>query len=113
MILLVDNYDERSAQLASELSQKGQEVKITTTGEEALIILKERKADVLVTAYDLDGMSGITLARTVRQENPTQKIALLMWSESKGSLSGYVNIVIKRGSIEGDCQAIEKLLFNK
>lgn len=82
------------------------------SGEQALDLLHEQPADVVLLDLALPGMSGVSTAQRVRQKHPgTQLIVLSMYKEEeyvagalKAGASGYV---IKEASQEELRMAIE------
>jgi len=53
-------------------------------GKEALAILTEQKADMVITDYSMDGMDGLALVRALKKQHPAIKIIVLTMHDEPG-----------------------------
>jgi EAL domain-containing protein (putative c-di-GMP-specific phosphodiesterase class I)/CheY-like chemotaxis protein len=76
-VLLVDDDISVGRGLRRVLAAAGYEVRIATSGEEALDALTKRTFDVIVSDINMPGMSGISLLRSVRLRDRDVPIILM------------------------------------
>jgi two-component system, cell cycle response regulator len=65
-VLLVDDDKLQLTTLASLLEGAGYQVLLAKSGQEALILLQQIRCEIVVTARDMAGMSGLDLCRAMR-----------------------------------------------
>jgi DNA-binding response OmpR family regulator len=75
-ILYVEDSDDLRDTIGMLLEAPGREVVCCATAEEALAILAEREADIVITDVSLPGMSGTDLARKLLAEQPERRVVL-------------------------------------
>ena len=76
-ILVVD--DDRAVRQALDinLGKAGFEVRLAQTGEEAVDLLRDAPADVVLTDLMMPGMTGLELLETVRERWPDTQVVLM------------------------------------
>jgi two-component system KDP operon response regulator KdpE len=75
-ILVVDDEPQLTRVLRTTLSSQGYEVRTAPDAEEALMILADWAADLVVTDLAMPGMSGIELCRSIRKRSSIPIIVL-------------------------------------
>jgi len=114
-LLFVD--DEESIRLLykEEFQERGYEVILAGSGEEALVKFSESNPDLLVIDIKMPGMDGIELLKRIRNLSRDVPIILCTaYGEYKHNLETWASddYVVKSANIEGLCEKIEKLLRN-
>lgn len=79
-ILIVEDEEAISTLVKYNLEQEGFTVYVADDGEEGLLLLKEKKPDVMVLDWMLPGMSGIEVCRQIRRGQETRNIPVIMLS---------------------------------
>jgi DNA-binding NtrC family response regulator len=69
-ILIVDDEDSVRDSLTSVLEREGYTVHQAGGGEEGLLLLKERQIHLVISDYNMPGMTGVDFLKLVRQRNP-------------------------------------------
>lgn len=67
-ILAVDDDDIALELIAAELADTGHPVHTAKSGEEALRVLEDRRPRLVVTDWNMPGMDGVALCRTIREQ---------------------------------------------
>jgi len=115
-ILLVDDHKMVREGLKSILEKENFIVTAqANNGVEAVNILKDQQVDIVLTDINMPKMDGLELLKTIKRENPDQKvIALTMLGESqhikqmlKAGASGYL---LKNCSVQEIRKAIEAVM---
>ncbi|MBL0727777.1 response regulator [Piscinibacter sp. HJYY11] len=75
-ILYVEDSDDLRDTIGMLLEAPGREVLCCATAEEALALLAEREADIVITDVSLPGMSGTDFARKLLADAPNRRIVL-------------------------------------
>jgi CheY-like chemotaxis protein len=75
-ILLVEDSDEVSCITVEYLHELGHEVVAVPEAEKAIVLLKEKLFDTVMTDIRLPGMSGIDLARTLAKDYPNLPVVI-------------------------------------
>ena len=91
--LVVDDDETSIVVVESILSQMGYQVRVAMNGKEALRMLEEQPAHLVITDWEMPEMSGIELCQAIR----------------RGNYPGYVYIIMITGR-NGDQQKIEGLM---
>jgi DNA-binding response OmpR family regulator len=76
-ILAVDDDPTAVGALRQILTQKGYEVTIAHSGEEALAVLADQRFDLAILDVSMPGMSGYDLCRKLRQEARTVDLPVI------------------------------------
>jgi DNA-binding NtrC family response regulator len=69
-ILIVDDEDSVRDSLTSVLEREGYTVHQASGGDEGLLLLKERQIHLVISDYNMPGMTGVDFLKLVRQRNP-------------------------------------------
>jgi two-component system chemotaxis response regulator CheY len=84
-ILIVDDTRSMRAMVTAVLQGAGYSVEAAADGAEALEKAKSRAFDLIVTDYNMPGMDGIALVRSLRELPHYEHIALLVLSTESGA----------------------------
>ena len=77
-ILVVDDVPEQREMASSMLKRLGYTVQTVASGEEAVVYLQDRRADLLVLDMIMDpGMDGLETYRKILEINPKQKVVIV------------------------------------
>jgi len=76
-VLLVDDEKDFLETLVKRLRKRNLAVDAVTSGEEALEVLKEAPADVVVLDVRMPGMSGLETLREIKKQYPVIEIIML------------------------------------
>jgi CheY-like chemotaxis protein len=76
-VLVVDDEPPVSSALKMVLVSRGYTVEIAEDGRAALRAFKLGKHDLIITDYALGSMTGLDLAKAIREEFPTQPIIMI------------------------------------
>ena len=79
-ILIVEDEEAIVTMLRYNLEKEGYRVYTTDDGEEALTMVKEHRPDVIVLDWMLPSMSGIEVCESIRRNNETKGIPVIMLS---------------------------------
>lgn len=79
-VLVVEDEEAIVTMLAYNLEREGFKVFSTDDGEEAIVMVKEKRPDVIVLDWMLPSMSGIEVCRRLRMDNNTKNIPIIMLS---------------------------------
>jgi len=91
-VLIVEDEINSLKVLSATLKREKYDVETTTTGEEALVKLKENSFDLVLSDYKLPGMNGEELLKEVKSKNPELPVVLLT---AYGSIERAVNAMRK------------------
>ncbi len=76
-VLIVDDEVEFLDTLAKRLTKRRLQVSCSTSGEDAIRILKERPLDVVILDVKMPGMDGIEALREIKRTNPLVEVIML------------------------------------
>ena len=76
-VLVVDDEPRMAESIALALTRAGHDCETRTSGADALALLEERSADVVVTDWRMPGMDGLELLRRIRERHPRLPVILL------------------------------------
>ena len=76
-ILAVDDDPTAVGALRQILTQRGYEVKVAHSGEEALAVLEDERFDLAILDVSMPGMSGYDLCRKLRQDTRTVDLPVI------------------------------------
>jgi CheY-like chemotaxis protein len=85
-ILIVDDVKKRRQHLKSMLLEREDAVMEAETAEEALELVKQRPADLVITETELPTRSGLFLLQKVKQQHPETEVILTTHNASSFSL---------------------------
>lgn len=85
-VLVVDDEDHVRDALARVLTEAGYAVVVAERGEEALELLREHRVQLLISDYNLPGLSGIELFKEVRRRHP-QVLRIMLTGERDPDLA--------------------------
>jgi two-component system cell cycle response regulator CpdR len=88
-ILYVEDSDDLRDTIGMLLEAPGREVLCCATAEEALDLLAEREADIVITDVSLPGMSGTDFARKLLAERPDRRVVLCSGYEFGDAVSQF------------------------
>ena len=95
-VLLVDDEEKFLDVLSQRLGTRGIDAVTATSGEEALVKIKNKNFDVIILDVIMPGIGGIEALKRIRQENPEVQIIMLT---GKSSIEKAVT-AIKEGAID-------------
>ena len=76
-ILFADSDDAFRERIRAFFKKAGWSFDIVGDGKSAVQAVTERKYDVIITDYEMPGISGLTLLKNLREQRPTQAIIVL------------------------------------
>ena len=91
-ILVVDDEDSMCQYLSILLQKEGYEVATANGGAEALRLLEERPADVVMTDIQMPKMDGIQLLKGIKGMDPTMPVIIMTAYASEQSAIDAVNL---------------------
>ena len=114
-ILVVDDELSNAEVLALILHEEGFQVMVAGDGRQALERIEEAAPDLLITDYMMPGMSGVELARAVRQLPRHRNLPVLLMSGAAASMLNahardYNAYLRKPFDIEELLRAVQALL---
>jgi two-component system phosphate regulon response regulator PhoB len=77
-ILVVEDEEDILELIRYNLSREGYQVLCTTSGENALKIIKSEAVDLIVLDLMLPGIDGLEVAKTLKNDSKTQDIPIIM-----------------------------------
>jgi DNA-binding NtrC family response regulator len=95
-VLLVDDEEKFLEVLSQRLGTRGVDAETSTSGEEALVKIKNRNFDAIVLDVMMPGIGGIETLKRIRKENPEVQIIMLT---GRGTVDKAVE-AMKEGAIE-------------
>jgi DNA-binding NtrC family response regulator len=95
-VLLVDDEEKFLEVLSQRLETRGVDAETSTSGEEALVKIKNRNFDAIVLDVMMPGLGGIETLKRIKKENPELQIIMLT---GKGTVDKAVE-AMKEGAIE-------------
>ena len=95
-VLLVDDEEQFLDLLSQRLGTRGIDAETSTSGEEALVKIKNRNFDAIVLDVMMPGIGGIETLKSIRKEYPELQIIMLT---GRGSVDKAVE-AMKEGAID-------------
>jgi DNA-binding NtrC family response regulator len=95
-VLLVDDEEKFLDVLSQRLGTRGIDAETSTSGEEALVKIKNKNFDAIVLDVMMPGIGGIETLKRIREENPELQIIMLT---GRGSVDKAVE-AMKEGAID-------------
>ena len=77
-LLLVEDDDALAELITYTFAKEGVEVTHTPSGEEALVLVSERKPDLILLDWMVEGLSGIEVCRQLRRSSDTAAVPVIM-----------------------------------
>lgn len=77
-VLVVEDEEALSALLEYNLQKEGFEVRLSTDGEDALLVVEEEKPDLVLLDWMLPGLSGIEICRRIRARADIRDTPVIM-----------------------------------
>lgn len=82
-VLLVDNLKPFLEREASILSNRGLQVFTATSGEEAVVVHRNEKVNLIVASLDMPGMSGDALCSLIRADKEMKSVSVIIICENR------------------------------
>jgi DNA-binding NtrC family response regulator len=95
-VLLVDDEEKFLDVLSQRLGTRGIDAETSTSGEEALVKIKNKNFDAIVLDVMMPGMGGMETLKRIKKENPEVQIIMLT---GRGTVDKAVE-AMKEGAIE-------------
>jgi len=95
-VLLVDDEEKFLDVLSKRLGTRGIDADTATSGEEALIKIRDKNVDVIILDVMMPGIGGIETLKRIRKENPEVQIIML---SGQGTIDKAIN-AMKEGAID-------------
>jgi DNA-binding NtrC family response regulator len=95
-VLLVDDEEKFLDVLSKRLGTRGIDADTATSGEEALLKIRDKNVDVIILDVMMPGIGGIETLKRIRKENPEVQIIMLT---GRGSVDKAVE-AMKEGAID-------------
>jgi DNA-binding NtrC family response regulator len=95
-VLLVDDEEKFLEVLSQRLGTRGIDAETSTSGEEALVKIKNKSFDAIVLDVMMPGIGGIETLKRIRKENPEVQIIMLT---GRGTVDKAVE-AMKEGAID-------------
>jgi CheY-like chemotaxis protein len=76
-VLVVDDQSDLAEMMAAMIKRDGHEVRVATSGAEAVAAVEERVPDLVLTDLGMPGMSGLDLADALHARWPKLPVALV------------------------------------
>jgi DNA-binding NtrC family response regulator len=114
-ILVVDDVVSTLKALETILSQEGYTVTTTTSGEQALSLMRQYKIDLLLSDVKMSSMSGLDLLRQVKSEYPNTCVIMMSGHQEiavavEAIKEGAFDYLVKPMSRECTVRAVQKAL---
>jgi DNA-binding response OmpR family regulator len=93
-VIVIDDEEDVRIVLRETLVRAGFEVEVASTGDEGLELMRQNKADLVVTDVVMPGKDGVATANDIRMEFPNTKIIVISGGGS-GGIGGYAPEAIK------------------
>ena len=77
LVLIVDDQAELGEMMAAMIRRDGHEVRVATSGPDALAAAEERRPDLVLSDLGMPGMSGLDLADALHARWPDLPVALV------------------------------------
>ena len=95
-VLLVDDEEKFLEVLSQRLETRGVDAETSTSGEEAMVKIKNKNFDAIVLDVMMPGIGGIETLKRIRKENPELQIIMLT---GRGTIDKAVE-AMKEGAID-------------
>jgi DNA-binding NtrC family response regulator len=95
-VLLVDDEEKFLDVLSKRLGPRGIDADTATSGEEALVKIRDKNVDVIILDVMMPGIGGIETLKRIRKENPEVQIIML---SGQGTIDKAIT-AMKEGAID-------------
>lgn len=104
-VLVIEDDPDLQWRLARMLTVQGSRVVGTSTGDGALALIAQWPVDLVLVDQDLPGMSGLEVARRIRQSHPGIQVVLMTGDDSEelksaARLAGAAACLVKPFRVE-------------
>jgi len=93
MILIVDDDEAMAENCSMFLESQGFEVTVACSGDEALGRIRHTAPELLISDYEMPGMTGVQLSERLRSDPDTARLPILLMSGCLRSEIGGANSV--------------------
>ena len=76
-VLIIDDDEAHAQAVAESLERVGCECKIATSGEQGAKLIERETADIVITDLRMDGVDGLSILRTAKEELPDAEVIVL------------------------------------
>ncbi len=76
-VLIIDDDEAHAQAVAESLERVGCECKIATSGEQGAKLIESETADIVITDLRMDGVDGLSILRTAKDELPDAEVIVL------------------------------------
>lgn len=76
-VLIVDDNEELAENIAEILAMDGHSVRVARSGEQALLMVRSRDLDLVITDYRLPGITGAELLEALRDRGETMSAIVI------------------------------------
>tara|TARA_R110002111_G_scaffold257026_1_gene324903 strand:+ start:36154 stop:37587 length:1434 start_codon:yes stop_codon:yes gene_type:complete len=76
-ILIIDDDEAHAQAVAESLERVGCDCKIATSGEQGAKLIESETADIVITDLKMDGVDGLSILRTAKDELPDAEVIVL------------------------------------
>jgi two-component system phosphate regulon response regulator PhoB len=118
-ILIVEDEDALVTLLTYNLEAAGYEVVTTKTGDDAVLLIKEERPDLVILDWMLPGLAGIEICRQLRAGSETRSLPIIMLTARgeegdriRGLATGADDYMVKPFSV-AELQARVKALLRR
>jgi adenylate cyclase len=116
-ILLVDDEYASLEAFALLLAKEGYQISTASDGEEALVRMREKRPDLVISDYWMPKMDGLELCRRMQEDVSLRSIPLLLMTAALDSeiprIRGLVGVLPKPIPYLGVLMTIRELLAEK
>ncbi|MEQ9071272.1 MAG: response regulator, partial [Gimesia chilikensis] len=76
-VMIIDDDEAHAQAVAESLERVGCECKIATSGEQGAKLIERETADIVITDLRMDGVDGLSILRTAKEELPDAEVIVL------------------------------------
>ncbi|MFH1300352.1 MAG: sigma-54 dependent transcriptional regulator, partial [Planctomycetota bacterium] len=76
-VLIIDDDEAHAQAVAESLERVGCDCKIATSGEQGAKLIESETADIVITDLKMDGVDGLSILRTAKDELPDAEVIVL------------------------------------
>jgi two-component system, NarL family, nitrate/nitrite response regulator NarL len=117
-VLLVDDHPILLEGMKNLIRDPFQVTEVATSGLAALELIKTTDFDLLITDYEMPGMTGLELVKAARQAQPEMKIIVLSMHDDPAVVkellrSGVMGYILKKDTYKNLTDALQKVMEGK